>query len=62
MYDMMTEVTTVLFIQYISTVWAYGPKAMVALECMYVPVTECLQCGWHCQSTAYVFDAKSPIY
>ena len=54
----MTEVTTVLFVQYISTARAYGLKAMVAYECIYVPVTECLQRGWRCQPTARVFDAE----
>ena len=55
---MITEVMAVLFIQYISMAWAYSPKAMIAYECIYVPVTECLQHGWHYQSIAYVFDAK----
>ena len=50
----MTEVTAVLLVQYISTARAYGSKAMVAYECIYVPVTECLQRGWRCQSTACV--------
>ena len=48
----------VVLIQYICMIQAYGLKVMVAYECMNVTVIKCLQHGWHCQSTAYMFNAK----